>query len=296
MIYEYAVSPGLFSNSKDVGFLLDSFGKGKGRLISKVPNKKWINMAFQEISRSSCGQMEKKKLKNAANKLFRHASYARPADQSGSPATTWIELALRANKMRPFRGILVEQCERNQDEILVNDLDLRDDPLWKVPPSVTVARDAVQMMNIVQPMLDSAKEVAFVDRNFNPGQERFVNVLLECIDRVSSKRHGPKVPKITYHLGDKNITDSFIQDKMGRYVNRIPADFVIEFTLRPWDEMHDRFILTDIGGVEFGVGLDESLGGGSKNVRIKIMPDDDYRAERAKVQQTKPVCFIAGRQ
>ncbi len=48
----------------------------------------------------------------------------------------------------------------------------------------------------------------------------------------------------------------------------------VNFIVRPWDELHDRYILTDVGGIDFGIGLDIWDGSGPEKVKINRISEE----------------------
>ena len=68
MIYEYALDPALLDNWKDCRFFQQSFGPDKGRLIADYP-RKWKRAVLEAIRKSGCGDVEKKRIKEALKHL-----------------------------------------------------------------------------------------------------------------------------------------------------------------------------------------------------------------------------------
>ncbi|GAB4273515.1 MAG: hypothetical protein Kow0092_28820 [Deferrisomatales bacterium] len=58
-----------------------------------------------------------------------------------------------------------------------------------------------------------------------------------------------------------------------------------------WDGLHNRFILTDRGGFQFGHGLDAAGG----RDQVTILSESQWREEWEKHQGRTPLCLIEGR-
>ncbi|BBO78284.1 hypothetical protein DSCW_57010 [Desulfosarcina widdelii] len=285
MIFEFAVSPELFADWQDVRFLVASFGREEGRLVSEIPRKKWKMLVLQAIKRSDNGEVMKKRLKEAATRLIKRALYTRQTAPEVD-ATDWLAAALAAHEQRPFRAIIVDTYDGDRDDVLACDLSLIDHPLWRVPKDESVERNAATMLGVIQSILDCAGEVVLVDRNFRPDQQRFRNVLIRLMESLSTRPHGPRIGKIVYHVGD-DIEIGHLETQCRACIAvRIPASITLEIVVHPRDKLHDRFVLTDIGGVSFGQGLDESLGSGPDKVLVSRLSETTYKEWWRKCKST----------
>jgi hypothetical protein len=72
--------------------------------------------------------------------------------------------------------------------------------------------------------------------------------------------------------GKSNL--AFFETEAARLAERIPAGLTVEF--RRWRErpcgekLHNRYLLTDIGGVSFGIGLDEGSSGETDDIALLV--------------------------
>lgn len=289
MIFEFAVSPELFTGWQDVRFLLSSFSPEEGRLVSEIPRKKWKSLVLRAIKRSENGEVMKKRLKEAANRLIKRALYTRQAaPEVDTPE--WLAVAIAAHEQRPFRAILVDSYNGGREDVLINDINLTDHPLWRVPKDESIERTTATMIGVIQSMLDCAGEVMLVDRNFRPDQQRFQNVLIRIMESLATRPHGPHIGIIVYHVGD-DIANNHLELQCQTHIRpRMPAGMTLKIAVHPHDDLHDRFVLTDIGGVSFGQGLDENLGAGPEKVLISRLSDITYKEWWRKCKST-PATF-----
>lgn len=267
MIYEFALSPATCKDYKDVRLFLSSFGRTEGRLLSDIPKRQWKRLAFQEINRSGCGPVERKRLKGAVLKFIRKALYKRHVVPNVS-SDSWLDHALAAHNDRNFRAILSEGSDGSNACILMNDHTLVDQELWNIPVDLTVQRTAGYMLDCIRPMIDCASEVILIDRHFDPDKYRFRQFLFSFAQHLSQRSYSPAIKKIDYHIGDRISDDQLRLLCKQKVVAKLPDGIRISFTVWPWDELHDRYVLTDVGGVEFGIGLDIYDGSGPKEVRV----------------------------
>lgn len=150
-------------------------------------------------------------------------------------------------------------------------------PAWEAPIGVPIQRQAREMADCVAPMLRCATRILFVDPNFDSYQERYKQPLSEFLRHVDRRRGAIT---IELHAGDHG--DRALPDAADRFREQCRTDLPriiptgLELTVYYWKErlggkeLHNRFILTDIGGVQFGHGLDCDLGGGSDDIISRL--------------------------
>jgi len=267
MIYEFAISPSLCSNFQDLKFFLATFGGEHGRLFSDIPRKKWIRLARASIKHSDNGQVMKKRLVVGSERLSRKAIYCRnsvPEPESD----LWLDHAIAAHKDRPFQAILTDCYDGDEECVFRNDQEFTEHGRWNIPLDKRIERSPHIMIEAITPMLDCAREVVLVDRNFDPDKYRWRPFLIELATFLSKRNFSPSIKKIDYHSGDK-ISEEHLKFLCGKYLLKdLPPDIKINFFIWPWDQLHDRYILTDVGGVDFGIGLDIYDGSGPQNVKV----------------------------
>lgn len=297
MIYEYAVDPALITTEEKALFLLESFGLDKGRLVSELKTKQWQKLARSAIHEFASGQLERKTLIEALIILTRQkAFYIRQQNVDGDG---WFDLAQSAHTAWPYHGILLESYNGQDDHCLVKDIQLSQNNKWAIPASITVDRDANNMLEAMKPLLTNAREVILVDRNFRLTNQhgspvgRFKNVLLKIAEFLANKPYGPSVRKLTYHIGDHHYSESNLSSELNRFIaSHLPDNFKLDFTIWPKDELHDRFLLTNIGSLDCGIGLDDFSGSSDRTVTYKRLSKADHSTFWSKFHQDRPVVSI----
>lgn len=276
MIYEYAISPLLMTDPRDMNFFRGSLGADQGRLISDIPRKRWVRLARKAILDSDNKDVAKKRLSVSLDRLERNALIRRNTVPDVA-SDIWLDHALAAHADRPFRAILAETYDGDDTCVFTSDMDFADEPLWAAPVDASVDRSAQEMIRAIRPMLDCAREVVLIDRNFDPGKYRWRPFLEELAWFISQRTFSPSINKMAFHVGDK-IAAGHIQHGCERHFSaKLPAGMRIDFHLWPWDELHDRYVLTDLGGVRFGVGLDIHDGSGQTAVEINRVSTETHR-------------------
>ena len=266
MIHEYALEPELVASWHDRmrgRFFIDKFGSDTGRVVARYPKswKKQVWDAFNQIFDGSSS--EKEKARGRIEELIKQ--FAVPmTKRSGAPADSphWPVNTEKEHERKPFYAILAHDNPRqNANVILENDILDRKAERWDAPGTVTVPRNAEEMANCVAPMLRCATKILFVDPNFRANRERFRNPLAAFLQHVDTQT---SEITIELHTEDRNDTPSwteFRRECEDKLPSIIPTGLTI--TVYRWKErdggekLHNRYILTDIGGVSFSTGLDE---------------------------------------
>ena len=114
------------------------------------------------------------------------------------------------------------------------------------------------------------RAIIFIDPHFGPENPRYCRPLIGFLQAAQYCRT-IKLERVEYHLKEKSTAD-FFEKECAKLANNLPAGLEIWF--RRWRELpgseklHDRFILTERGGVQFSVGLDDGSMGEVTNIHI----------------------------
>jgi hypothetical protein len=232
-----------------------------------------MRLARQEIKNSKNGQVMKKRLVAAVERLSRKALHRRnyAPDVGEKP---WLDHAIAAHKDRPFKAILTDCYNGNEDCIISCEQDFIDDSMWTIPLDSEVERTAAEMIQAIRPMLDCAREVVLIDRNFEPDKYRWRQFLIKITGFLSERTFSPSIGRIDFHLGDKFSVNQLQILCSNHIVDAIPTGMKLNFFVWPRDELHDRYVLSDVGGVRFGIGLDVWDGSGPEKVEISRVSEE----------------------
>ena len=264
MLHEYAVDPELVATWVDrrTGrYFLDKFGLGSPRIISGYPRKHWKKLVWIAGRERRHDDVELKRLQELVKNLSEVMVKRR--DAVWNPEREWLDNALEEHRRASFRAIVARGNPAGHSAILVADDLERTTPLWNPPRGVTVARKASAIADAVGDMLRAATDIVFVDPYFAPHRRRFLEVLDACFGKCFEGRAaGPPRIRIFTSSDEKNGTFKFFKEKCSNHLPRtLPADQ--EATIRRLQErrpagekLHNRYILTELGGVSFGTGLD----------------------------------------
>ena len=285
MLYEYAIEPELVATWSDrrVGrYFTDKFGIGSPRVVSRYP-KRWKKLVWSAWERLQTGKNE---IDHARmTELIEQLSEAmvKRTNTVAHTGTSWLNDTTEEHRRVPFHAILARRNPMAHPATLAADDIDEGTPLWTAPRGVTIPRKAAAIADAVGSMLRIAMDVTFVDPYFAPHHQRFRNVLEACLKACFHKRAGGP-PRIRVLSSDKNgAKQSFFGSECRRHLPPVipPNQKVTIRRLkeRPGgDRLHNRYILTELGGVSFGVGLDEAEAANCATDDLHLLDRDQYEA------------------
>ena len=274
MIYEYALEPELvatWTNRSDCRYFKESFGLGQGRVVSRYP-KRWKRLVWNAFN--STDDFAQKRLEELLARLSEQMVQRSDAWWDGE-STSWCDNAEREHERLPFRAILARTNPKNHVHVLTeNDLDEDSATRWAVERGYSVARSATEMADTVAPLLRCSSDVIFVDPHFGPERPRYRRTFKAFLEQMVCQRPGEMPKRIEVHTGveDTGTEEFFRGECENRLRQCIPEEMrVIVRRLRQkqdGEKLHNRYILTDLGGVTFGTGLDEGDEGETDDITL----------------------------
>lgn len=248
MIHEYAIDPAVLSDLKAFRYIAAGLGMHVGRVVCPFP-KDWKRLCYQVADKH--GQQVKHAVTQwlqdrGPRVLTRHRSNT-TYDYN---LATWCENAVQEHGRAPFKAILAYHTANSRPPIIDgSDLDPQD-PLWNVPTQVYVQRCAAEFATHVGPLLRHARQIRIVDPYF-VGDSDQVQILNACISYA--EQAPDRVAYVEIHVDGntvKHATVSHIESQIGRrYPKSLPPPKIVR-----WMQgyLHNRLILTDMGGVTTG--------------------------------------------
>ncbi len=268
MIYEYALEPEMvakWGNVRDCRFFIDAFGIGKGRVVSRYP-RHWVRMVWTAFE--STDDMERKRLEELLARM-KEASVKRK-NYHWDDSKEWLSNAVIEHERHPFRRILA-RANPNDDEAILQEDDIAISPCpgWDTPHGKVVVRNAQEMAEALAMLLGRCRWVKFVDPYFVLAKTRHRSSLSAFLRLLAAERPVGPPDAIEIHTGDDGASSEWLRDS---YEKAIPKG--LRVTLFRWRErpngqrLHNRYILTDLGGVTFLHGLDSGHDGESDDIML----------------------------
>jgi len=256
MIGEYALEPKMvarWGEPHNYRYYFDKFGLGQGRIISRYP-KKWARQVWESFGQGS--EMDKKRLVELLMRL--QETMVKRREYIWDNDRPWLENALQEHARHPFRAILASENPSQRPEVLTEeDLFPASSPGWNSPHGRVVSRRPQSMAGAVRELLTCCHWVRFVDPHISPGRDDYRRSLRAFLEILACERPVGPPKSIEIHTSQQEATLDFLRQSYGEL---IPPG--LQVTLYQWEiraggqRLHNRYILTDIGGVAFHHGLD----------------------------------------
>ncbi|MCA9678712.1 MAG: hypothetical protein KC464_27030 [Myxococcales bacterium] len=272
MFFEYAVDPSVLSDWNAVRYFLDAFAPSKGRFIARYP-RAWKRLVWNNVAGRP--DREKKQIEVRLGSLKDRCF----APRSGAPydsARPWLENAVGENARAPFRAI-VAAAGAAGNVLDATSLDETVD-LWRVESGALVPRDEASFVDVLRLLLQVSKRIAIVDPYFRPDKRSSVRVLAALCEAA-----GPsKVIEVHARLGEeRDPAHEYFKATCESHLVRELADGA-RVTIHAWSQrsggprLHNRYLLTDVAGVQFGDAVEGGKAG--EQDHLSILPETS-RAE-----------------
>lgn len=277
MIHEYAVDPDALSSFNEIWQALEQFGVAHGRVLVQCP-KTWWKTVTENLKNAErvLHPAEYKSLEERCFRLKEAKKIIRRKNLKYDGEKPFVEALATEHADRPFRAVLqIERATTGPIPVLSR-LDLHDsNPLWKVRRSQAVPRTAVALADVVAPLLRISTDFLIVDPYFGSKPEEYPSLVKMLQGAAAQKASLKRIEIHTRVIG----TAIFIQDKARTaIVPRLPPG--TEIKVFQWKErvggerLHDRFILTDRGGISSSYGWDSGEPG--QSTEVSLLDDDSY--------------------
>ncbi len=272
MIHEYALEPELVASWVDhrIGrYFIEKFGLGQPRIVSRYP-KRWKRLVWEAFT--SDNDVERARMTELLERLSE--TMVKRRDGRWDPNAGWLHNAEDEHVRVPFHAILARSNPRGHAKVLVADEIDNSALLWSVRRGYTIPRTAIEMAAAVASMLRIADVLVFVDPHFGPENSRYRRPLEQFLRSVVDGRPGEAPRRLEVHSSaDGGSTTAFFGDGCRQQLPRcIPIGLrvaMVRLRQRQGGErLHNRYILTDLGGVIFGVGLDEGDPGDTDDIQL----------------------------
>lgn len=275
MIFEYAIEPELvatWGNIDKSRYFRDHIGLGKNRLLSEFPKLiKWrsrVLKAAEPLKNTSDHDRILELINIFTERMISRDNY------SFDGTIPWLENAEKEYENKKFEAILSRENPRGHTFVLT-DGDLINSDEWNKLRGDSIPRNASEMAALISSMLANCREAIFIDPHFDPREERYRRPLGEFLKILIEKRIIRCSPRVEVHASDsyKKPAFSLFRDHCLKNLPPIiPSDLTL--VIKRWrqrsgdEKLHNRYILTDIGGVVFNCGLDEGEDGETDDVTL----------------------------
>lgn len=268
MIRAFALEPRLvatWGRREEFRFIHDKFGFGTPRVMLELPTfSKWRRAVYDAASDLALSPGDMKRIEELF-RLFAEHKCRRP-DSVYDGLLKWLQNAEGEYDRKPFAAILATENPRTHRAVLLPDQVGRTDTTWSCPTGATPARTPEALAKALCDMLVNCKALHLVDPHFGPDRTDHRTVLAALMNLLSEHRVVPEVIRVhCLGEGQGKPSLSFFQHEAAKMADRLPQGTRIEFAR--WkqrsggEKLHNRYVLTDLGGVALGTGLDAGQAG-----------------------------------
>jgi hypothetical protein len=275
MIFEYALEPELvatWSNRSDYRYFMDKFGIGTARVVSKFPEN-WVNQVQEHAKPQKAldGTRMVELLKRLQSAMVSRSAGA------WNESKTWLGNAIDEHDRRNFYAILARSKPQGNAPILSRE-DL-EEGFSEKEDRKRIPRTKEAICAEASPLLSISKKIHLIDKHFrvNDPRHRWMGPMAGFISAAFDNRPNDQVRLEIHCCGsDENpkrpSPQEFKNECIQGLSRLIPKGRSLQ--VKTWkrkpggDDMHDRFILTNIGGIQFSVGLDTGDSGTTTEVHI----------------------------
>jgi hypothetical protein len=270
MIHEYAVDPALparWADLRDYRFFMEAFGLGQPRVMGAIPKVKgWRSRALKEAE--CLPDTDRLRALELVNRLLECVVH-RSASFDGEIA--WLVNAEAEHMREPFRAILA--CENPRAHVGVlphTQIAPGRNPLWDASRSQTPNRNERSLAEALGPMLRIGSSIILVDPHFDASNYRFRNPVEQMLKVSMSHRPAAPPSRVEILAGDKMSPLHFrktVHEFLPSHTPRGLRVRCMQIAERSGGEkVHQRYVLTDLGGVHVEPGLD--MGDGTYDIDL----------------------------
>ena len=282
MIYEFALEPELVARWHDRNeylFFDEKFGVRARRVVSAYP-RNWKRLVWEAFGKSPAAgdQNAQMRMTELIQYLWQN-SVRRPSTFPEIPS--WLARAEAEHSERPFRAIIATINPRNRSFVTTNqELVKTGHALWNIPDRHPTPRNAAEIANAVSPLMQLCRHAVIIEPYFDPGKQRFRRTLAAILATCGKNVFGMETIQVELHISidrffksweqgefrDPNEETKVYQYYVSECQSRLPPLIPkgVEIKVIVWkrksdgEKLHNRYLLTNIAGVLFGTGSDES--------------------------------------
>jgi hypothetical protein len=199
---------------------------------------------------------------------------------SGDGVQPWLTRAINEHGRQPFDAIIAHENPTAHAEVLVA-ADLDDsDARFQAEGQRHITRTAAEIVDSVGLLFGVSKTVKLVDPHFDPTKARWRRMLGRVLTALGS--NGQTGVTLEIHRAN-NALPGNLQHYFNSTIPGIrPAGVVVEVFLHSEGAMHNRFILTSVGGASYHTGLDDNEDGNSTPTDlVSLLAPDIFATEWA---------------
>lgn len=253
---EYAIEPTVFGDWNLLRLLVGQLGWEHGRLISEIPGS-WVRQVFEAAAAQG---RQGTRVEECVRRLKPGLVVRR--DRAQAQREGWLDQVRALHEVRAFDLIVTREAnDTRRSEVPAGELDTSAE-YWRVGEGVAL-RDPASIARELGLLLRCAREVRFVDPYLLPGDRQYKDLLQALLQLAADKTYRQGCPVVEIHTKLKKRdgeTYSHLREEYeAKLLPLVPRGIEVKVVI--WCErdggqqFHNRYVLTDRGGVSFGSGI-----------------------------------------
>lgn len=280
MFKEIAVEPAAVATSyRDFSYIVEKFGIPEGRLIAAFP-KRWKALVH-DAARSRLHSMELKRVVERLNELPKDCFVflGRPGDGCD---VNWLEAAIAEHKRQPFDAIIAANADPEGIAVSAQELDathpcLRPNRQWHIE------RTAEAMTRCCAPLLRAGLHIKLIDPYLDANNDQHRRPLVSFLQCVKPGA------RVDVFCGDRK-DQGHLHRGIERALEEARTESVeVRLYLRPQATLHNRYVLTQGGGLFFSTGLDDHNDGSKRTDEVGVLEPGIWSVQWEKYSGDDPV-------
>ncbi|MCA9042564.1 MAG: hypothetical protein KDA65_19570, partial [Planctomycetaceae bacterium] len=286
MLHEYTVDPDSLASFNELWQALEQFGVSHGRLLVECPKSWWkkVKQNLNDVERR-LPPMAYKQMEERFSRLKEQRKLIRRRNLQFDGNLPFPQALAAEHQSRPFRAVIQLDPSEGSAVPVLSKYDLHDgNILWKVPRSLAVPKTAKHLCEAVAPLLKISSDFLLIDPYFASRPEAYRSIPAMLRTAMGDDR---PLSRIEIHTGTKG-TESFIRDKF-RAVQAPHLPTGLQIRIFQWEQreggerLHDRYLLTDRGGVSSSYGWD--CGDDGVTTEISLLDDATFIRQKGHYQE-----------
>ena len=274
MLREFAVEPALFAGWDACRFFSATFGVEHGRLIARFPGK-WRDMVGEALT--PLHPIERARI---VTKLKALRTCMVEGDRPYADSLDWLQNAEETHESNKFHAIVASGNPRAHERVIAfADIDV-DHPLFACERTCRMERTPKEFCRVAGPLLAMASDVVFVEPHFFKRSVSASDRWTRWTDTLEALVGCIRKPLLRLELftsmspqEDASVANLF-QTKLPEHIPEgmaLDVHFLTNNVARPDADTHNRYILTNRGGLIFPWGLDALPSGAPDTVSLLSM-------------------------
>lgn len=286
MIKEFALEPDVLAASfRDFSYFIEKFGVSQGRVISRFP-KDWKRMVYEAAQASLRGTKELSRIEIRLRAITNDVLIASRSPSSDG-TQPWLTRAIIEHGCKPFAAIIARENPTAHTGVLVAATLDDSDARFQAAGQRHITRTAAEIVDCVELLLRASTTVKLIDPHFDPTKMRWGRMLELVLTALCS--NGQTGVFLEIHRSDK-VSSGHLKYLFDSCIPKFrPAGITVQVFLHPDAAMHNRFILTSVGGASYHTGLDDNEEGESTPTDlVSLLTPDTFATEWATYSSRMP--------